>query len=423
MTGQTTTLIIVSVALLVIDYYIFTGLKSALKGRFFQSKRFSQIYWGTSVLLIAGVFISIFFKLGVGTRSAILLVFFLLFVAKILLLPFLFIDDLRRLVIWLKRQFNTKPTVQTSATKPDVIPRSEFLIKAGLLAGALPIASLGYGTIKGVYDYHVRRVTLYLPNLPKKFDGLLLGQISDIHAGSFHHSKQPKIGVEMLMREKPDLIFFTGDLVNDRAYEMNGYQDLFTKVKAPLGVFSSFGNHDYGDYSYDWAPGEKEKNHRGLIAVHKNMGWNLLRNENRRIKVDGEEIGILGCENWGLLSRFKKYGNMAQTVKNTDDVPVKLLLSHDPSHWQAQVVPHYKQIDATFAGHTHGMQFGVRTKDFEWSPIEYVYKEWAGLYRENQQHLYVNVGYGFLGYPGRLGILPEITIFTLKSGTDKSVGT
>ena len=417
MAGQTATLILVSIVLLVIDYYIFNGLKSALKKRFLHSKQFSFLYWGISFALIAGIFLSIFFRLGVGTRSAILLIFFLILVGKILLLPFLFIDDIRRWVIWLKRRnVSSKQPVVNNQIKQNAIPRSEFLIKAGLLAGALPIASLAYGTIKGVYDYRLQRVTLYLPNLPKKFDGLTLGQISDLHAGSFQHSKEPAMGVEMLMREKPDLIFFTGDLVNDRAYEMKDYQDIFSRVKAPLGVYSSLGNHDYGDYSYDWLPGEKEKNHQDLINIHKNMGWELLRNENRRIKVDGEEIGILGCENWGLLSRFKKYGNMEQTAKNTDDLPVKLLLSHDPSHWQAQVVAHYPQIDATFAGHTHGMQFGVRTKEFQWSPIEYVYKEWAGLYHQGKQQLYVNVGYGFLGYPGRLGILPEITIFTLKSG-------
>lgn len=419
MTGPTTTLIIVSIVLLVIDHYIFTGLKSALKGRFLHVKAFPYIYWGISAALIAGIFLSIFFKLGVGTRSAFLLGFFLIFVCKIILLPFLFIDDIRRGITWFKRKNkSTQANQSITGPKQDAIPRSEFLVKAGLLAGALPLAALAYSTVKGVYDYHVRRVTLYLPNLPKKFDGLTLGQISDIHAGSFQHSKQPKHGVEMLMREKADLIFFTGDLVNDRAYEMRDYQDLFAKVKAPLGVYSSLGNHDYGDYSYRWAPGEKEKNHQDLVNVHKNIGWKLLRNENTRLKVDGEEIGILGCENWGLLSRFKKYGNMDLTVKNTDDLPVKLLLSHDPSHWQAQVIPHYPQIDATFAGHTHGMQFGVRTGGFQWSPIEYVYKEWAGLYHQGAQQLYINVGYGFLGYPGRLGILPEITIFTLKSGVN-----
>jgi hypothetical protein len=197
---------------------------------------------------------------------------------------------------------------------------------------------------------------------------------------------------------------------------MNGYQDIFAKVKAPLGVYSVLGNHDYGDYA-DWTSmTAKRKNLDNLKATHKNMGWDLLLNSNRRLKVDGEEIGILGVENWGALSRFPKYGKMEEAVKNTDDLPVKLLLSHDPSHWRAQVLPKYPQIDVMFSGHTHGMQFGVQTEHFQWSPIEFVYKEWAGLYRQDQQQLYVNVGYGFLGYPGRVGILPEITIFELKAG-------
>jgi predicted MPP superfamily phosphohydrolase len=176
------------------------------------------------------------------------------------------------------------------------------------------------------------------------------------------------------------------------------------------------GNHDYGDYFFGRGPSAaKAKSLSDLKQTHKNMGWNLLLNEHRSIKIGGEEIGILGIENWGA-GRFAKYGRMDLTVQNTDHFPVKLLLSHDPSHWRAQVLESYPQIDAMFSGHTHGMQFGVRTKEFQWSPIEYIYKEWAGLYHEKNQQLYVNVGYGFLGYPGRVGILPEITIFELKSG-------
>ncbi|MNX81738.1 putative metallophosphoesterase [compost metagenome] len=218
----------------------------------------------------------------------------------------------------------------------------------------------------------------------------------------------------MLLGEKPDFVFFTGDLVNDMASEMRGYQDIFSKVKAPLGVYSTLGNHDYGDYHFGKAPSAaKAKNLQDVIKTHKIMGWDLLMNENRRLKVDGEEIGILGIENWGM-GRLPKYGRMDLAVKDTDDLPVKLLLSHDPSHWRGQVLEKYPQIDAMFSGHTHGMQFGVRTESFQWSPVQYIYKEWAGLYQEQKQQLYVNVGYGFLGYPGRVGILPEITIFELK---------
>ena len=357
--------------------------------------------------------------MGLGVRSVFLLGFFLMAIGKVMFLPFILIDDVRRLVI----RFRNKAKKQEKPARqpgPNDIPRSEFLMKAGLLAGSLPLGGLVYGTINGVYDYQVKHRTLYLPNLPKAFDGIKLGQISDIHSGSFYNKKAVTGGVEMLMKEKPDFIFFTGDLVNSRTSEMNGYQDIFSKVKAPLGVYSSLGNHDYGDYAY-WPTEEAwQKNFQDIIDTHKNMGWDLLRNENRRLKVNGEEIGILGVENWGSLSRFPKRGRLDLATKDTQDLPVKLLLSHDPSHWRAQVLD-YPDIDVMFAGHTHGMQFGVQTKYFQWSPIQYIYKEWAGFYREGKQQLYVNVGYGFLGYPGRLGMLPEITIFELKAAADPSL--
>jgi predicted MPP superfamily phosphohydrolase len=203
--------------------------------------------------------------------------------------------------------------------------------------------------------------------------------------------------------------------VNNIASEMRDYQDIFSKVKAPLGVFSVLGNHDYGDYYYGKEPSAaKAKNLENVKKIHGLMGWDLLLDEHRRLKVNNEEIGILGCQNWGA-GRFIQKGDLVKTLKGTDDLPVKLLMSHDPSHWRAQILNH-PDIDATFSGHTHGMQFGVRTKEYQWSPVEYIYKEWAGFYREGHQQLYVNVGYGFLGYPGRVGILPEITIFELKRG-------
>jgi predicted MPP superfamily phosphohydrolase len=382
-------------------------------------------------MLIVGVFAGIYLNLFLSLRAIILVAFFLTCGCKLVMLPFLLVDDLRRGFILLFRRSKASETTPTTATEvrehhaggvdehlevpaAEPISRSQFLIKAGLVAAAVPLTSLSWGIVSGAYDYQVRRRDLILPNLPKAFEGIKMGQISDIHSGSFYNPTAVKGGIGLLMAEKPDFIFFTGDLVNDMATEMRDYQDIFTQVKAPLGVFSSLGNHDYGDYHFGKGTSPaKVKNLQDVIRTHKLMGYDLLMNEHRRLKVDGEEIGILGIENWGV-GRFPKYGRMDLAVKNTDDLPVKLLLSHDPSHWRAQVLPKYPQIDAMFSGHTHGMQFGVRTKDFQWSPIEYIYKEWAGLYTEKQQQLYVNVGYGFLGYPGRVGILPEITIFTLK---------
>jgi predicted MPP superfamily phosphohydrolase len=418
MQGQILGIVSVCVAILLADWYITKGLKVILKNWRWRNK-FIMFYCVFSIVLVVALLLSVYVKMGVGIRAGILFVFFVLFIGKICYLPFLLADDVRRLYLKIGSRFKKPETqVKEAPAKPDAIPRSEFLLKAGLLAAVAPFGALTYGITTGVYDYHIKRKVLYLPNLPKAFDGLKLGQVSDIHSGSFYNKKAVTGGVDMLMREKADLIFFTGDLVNDRATEMRDYQDLFSRIKAPLGVFSILGNHDYGDYSWPENSVAKRKNHDDLIATHKNMGWDLIRNGNRRLKVNGEEIGILGSENWGALSRFPKYGRMEDVVKNTDDLPVKLLLSHDPSHWRAEILPKYPQIDMMFSGHTHGMQFGVQTERFQWSPIEYVYKEWAGFYHENNQQLYVNVGYGFLGLSGRVGILPEITIFELKAGTD-----
>jgi predicted MPP superfamily phosphohydrolase len=435
MKGQALHILFPVVLLLLIDLYVLNGLRGVSKKRLFlQKKSFRLLYWIVSAALIAGLIFVVYVKMGLVVRLAFVMLFFLVFIFKVSYIPFLVIDDIRRLFISIKNRASRKlgsadtvsgtmgadPEPSSAPVKANSIPRSEFLMKAGLLAGAIPLATIKLSMKNGLYDYHVIRKKLYFPNLPKAFDGIKLGQISDIHSGSFFNKTAVLGGVEMLMREKADLIFFTGDLVNAVSHEVKHYFDIFNKVKAPLGVYSCLGNHDYGDYA--WFPNAeaKRKNLDVLITTHKNLGWDLLMNEHRRLKVDGEEIGILGIENWGELSRFPKYGRMDLAVKNTDDLPVKLLLSHDPSHWRAQVLPEYPQIDAMFSGHTHGMQMGVRTEHFQWSPIEYIYNEWAGHYHQGPQQLYVNVGYGFLAFYGRVGILPEITIFELKAGTDPS---
>jgi len=411
--GRIAVLIPLCILLIAFDFYFYKAVLSVFKKWKPSTRKIFGIAWWTySLLLIAGVFAGIFLNLFLTLRAIILVAFFLTCGSKFVMLPFLLVDDLRRFVIKIFRR-KKAPAVQEPLAG-DAIPRSEFLVKAGLVAAAIPLTSLSWGIVSGAYDYQVRRRNLYLPNLPKAFDGLTLGQITDVHSGSFYNKKAVNGGIDMLLAEKPDMIFFTGDLVNDMATEMRDYQDIFSRLKAPLGVYSCLGNHDYGDYHFGKGPSAaKAKNLQDVIKTHELMGWDLLMNEHRRIKVDGEEIGVLGIENWGM-GRFPKYGRMDLAVKDTDDLPVKLLLSHDPSHWRNQVLTEYPQIDAMFSGHTHGMQFGVRTENMQWSPVQYIYKEWAGLYQENNQQLYVNVGYGFLGYPGRVGILPEITIFTLK---------
>ena len=412
--GRLPVLIFICTLLLLFDFYCYHAILGVFKKWKPSTRRwFGILWWGYSIGLILGVFAGIYLKLFLTLNAIILVAFFLTAGCKLVMLPFLLIDDLRRGVILLFRKKKKEKSAVSTNPINEPIDRSSFLIKAGIAVAAIPLTSLTWGIASGAYDYKVIRKTLVLPNLPAAFDGIKMAQISDVHSGSFYNKKAVNGGIDMLLAEKPDFIFFTGDLVNDMATEMREYQDIFSRVKAPLGVYSSLGNHDYGDYHFgkESSPA-KVKNLQDVIATHKLMGWDLLMNEHRRLKVDGEELGILGIENWGM-GRFPKYGKMELAVKDTDDLPVKLLLSHDPSHWRGEVLQKYPQIDAMFSGHTHGMQFGVRTKDFQWSPIQFIYDEWAGHYQEKQQQLYVNVGYGFLGYPGRVGILPEITVFTL----------
>lgn len=376
------------------------------------------------MLLTACIFVSIYVSIPLMFRSIILVAFFLTFISKFTFILILLADDIRRGGVWLKRVLvpkkeQVKPIADSDAPLPEKpvkgISRSQFLTKAGILVAAAPMAPLGWGVISGAYDYRVRREKLYLPNLPMEFHGMKIGQLSDVHSGSFYNKTAVQGGVDLLLAEKPDVIFFTGDLVNYLASEMRDYQDIFTKVHAPLGVFSTLGNHDYGDYHFGPEPSAaKAKNLQDVKDVHKVMGWDLLLNENRKLKVGNDEIGIIGVENWGT-GRFPKHGRLDQALQGTDDMSVKLLLSHDPSHWRAEVLAR-PDVDVMFAGHTHGMQFGVRMGNIKWSPAQYIYKEWAGLYRQGQQQLYVNTGFGFLGYPGRVGILPEITVFELIRG-------
>ena len=215
------------------------------------------------------------------------------------------------------------------------------------------------------------------------------------------------------MAQKPDLILFTGDLVNDRHTEMEDYIDVFSQLKAPMGVYSTLGNHDYGDYVKWDSKAEKIENLEQLKHVHAKLGWRLLMNEHVILEKGEDKIALLGIENWSAKGNFPKYGKMDLAHPGTETFPFKILMSHDPSHWEAEVQSKYPDIDLMLSGHTHGMQFGVELPGIKWSPVQYMYKQWAGLYEEGKQKLYVNRGFGFIGYPGRVGILPEITVIEL----------
>ena len=423
------TLLIVTLILLVVDFYVFQAIKTSFQHQSENKRKWiMRGYWFVVGITIAGVFLGIFLSIGRVLRTVLFVWFFIHYFSKLFALPFLLIDDIRRGLIWISSKFgfiNRKSKIENSEIDTELeitavkngMTRSEFLSKTGLVVAGIPFITMNYGMISNnVYDYQIKRRTIYLPNLPKSFDGIKIGQISDVHSGSFYNKTAVQGGVDMLNAEKCDVVFFTGDLVNDRTSEMKDYTNIFDKVKAPLGVFSILGNHDYGDYVKWDSPAAKQKNLEDLYVVHKNLGWDLLRNENRSLKIGSEEIAIIGVENWGSSLRFPRKGDIAKAKIGTEEAPVKLLLSHDPSHWRAQILPNHKDIDMMFAGHTHGMQFGIQFGDLQWSPAQFVYPEWSGLYQRDTQKLYVNVGYGFLGFPGRVGILPEITIFELKKG-------
>lgn len=375
------------------------------------------VYWGITVITIAVFFLYHFGnpeKYSATARSFILVWIFINYVSKFVGVIFLLIDDVVRLGKWIVGMFQDRAS-GTASNAGESISRSDFLVKTALIGASVPLLSMGYGIITGAHDYRVRRQRIALPNLPKSFDGLTIGQVSDIHSGSFFNKTAVKGGVEMLLKEKPDIIFFTGDLVNNEATEVEDYITIFGKIAAPLGVFSILGNHDYGDYMQWGSQTAKVKNLEDVVAAHKIMGWDILMDENRIIEQGAEKIAIIGNQNWGA-GRFAKYGNLEKAYKGTEEASVKILLSHDPSHWDAQVLPNYPDIDVMFAGHTHGFQFGVEIGGFKWSPAQYAYKQWAGLYSQGNQHLYVNRGFGYLGYPGRIGMPPEITMIELVRG-------
>lgn len=407
-------IVILSILIILIDLYIYQAVRTLINGFSVPWRKTLQIlFWSVTILSLGGIIIfNMVENAPWNLRRFIMVSVSIIYFSKVFGVLTLLIDDIFSAGQWVF--YKLFPAMKAAgAIVEGAMTRSEFVSKASLIAVATPMLTFGAGIISGAHNYRLRRRTIHLPNLPKQFDGISIGQLSDIHSGSFFSRSGVKKGIDLLNAQKPDVIFFTGDLVNDAAVELRDYKDLFAKLNAPLGVYSTLGNHDYGDYR-GWSSIEKKKqNLQDLIRAQKEMGWDILLNENRTIRVDGEEIAIIGIENWGA-GRFSKYGDLPKAYKGVEEKAVKLLLSHDPSHWDAQVRTQFQDIDVMFAGHTHGFQFGVELGDFKWSPSQYIYKQWADLHQEGDQYLYVNRGFGFIGYPGRIGILPEVTIIELK---------
>jgi predicted MPP superfamily phosphohydrolase len=404
---------VVPILVLILDLYVFQAIKAASQA---ASPRLRSIvyggYWAVSVLaLVLLCFLPYMYRRFTWMQGYAFFVLIGFYLAKLLVAGFLVVDDLRRAIQWIAGRLLTS-SASHAAAAGEGIPRSVFMSWLGMGVGAGIYGSLLYG-LSNKYKYRVRRLQLAFEKLPASFKGLKIVQISDIHTGSLKNPVAVQRGIDMVMAEKPDLILFTGDLVNDIALEVGDYQAIFSCLNAPLGVFSTLGNHDYGDYSW-WENGESKKaNLDHLMQIQKEMGWRLLMNEHVVLERGGEQIAVLGVENWSARSRFPKYGKLDEAYAGAEKYPFKILMSHDPSHWDAQVRKDYPDIDLTLSGHTHGMQFGLEMPGFKWSPVQYLYKEWAGLYEEGPQKLYVNRGFGFIGYPGRVGIMPEITVIEL----------
>jgi len=407
---QSRFLIILFVFFLV-DLYFYQSIVTVLKNSSISKKNIAfYAYWTISIisyLLVISTVIVGQQNLPKLVRVYIFAFFVILAISKLVGVVFLLIDDIIRL-------FRLGLSYVPANTGDHNIGRLKFISTISIALAAVPFLSLIWGMVKGAYDYKVIKTVLSIKNLPEEFEGFKIVQISDLHTGSFSETTHLNKAFDMILQQNADAIFFTGDLVNDRVDETFGFEETFKRLKATHGVFTTLGNHDYGDYVKWDSLAHKAENLEKLKQVHANVGWKLLMNENHIIEKNGKKLAIIGIENWGANLRFPKYGKMKEAVTGTEDAHVKFLLSHDPSHWEAQVQNEYPDIDVMFSGHTHGMQFGIEIPGFKWSPSQYFYKQWAGLYKKGNQQLYVNRGLGFLGYPGRVGILPEISVFELK---------
>lgn len=411
--------LVISLIFPLIEYYSFVAVKRVLRNSG-KTPRIAVLsfYVILSIAVITALFLfrkwaaiewpSAFLKTLVNLLIGV-------FIGKLIIAVIMFIGDIMiivkavlQLLYSMPRRMKRKPVEGVK------ISRSQFISVTAVSAGSLFTAGLSYG-MTNRYRYKLRTVPVAIDGLPAELKGLRIAQISDIHAGSFDNPEAVLEGINMTVASKPDMIVFTGDLVNYRADEVDPYFDILKKLQAPLGTFSILGNHDYSDY-LGWPSEEmKRRDFEQLKKHHENLGWRLLLNENLILRYKSVDFALIGSENWSTRLRFTKYGDLTKAMKGLDSqgIPLKILMTHDPTHWDAQVRPGYPDIHLTLSGHTHGMQIGVEVPGIKWSPAQYLYRQWAGLYREGKQFLYVNRGFGFIGYNGRLGILPEITVLEL----------
>lgn len=401
--------------LLLIDLYTYKGLKDLLRNFSNQNMRklFVIGYWIIN-LGIYSIWIYLFFKTRghiveisykfVYTAFGIFLMFFL---PKLIFVISLIINDVSGFLISLIKS-------KSAVSSGELINRGTFITYIGAIISTISFFGLGWGMLVGRYRYKVHHKKLTFDNLPSEFDGFKIVQLSDLHVGSFFEEfDKVEAGLKMVMDLKPDMILFTGDMVNNYSKEAEPWINQLKSLDAPYGKYAILGNHDYGDYSRWPSKEAKAENLQRLKEIEKEMGFDLLLNENRKIEKNGQSFSLIGVENWGLPP-FPQHGDLKKALVGSDDASFQILMSHDPSHFDAQVTSE-SDIDLTLSGHTHGMQFGVELGNIKWSPVKYKYPKWAGLYDNGKQKLYVNRGFGYIGFPGRVGIMPEITLIELSS--------
>ena len=393
---------------LIFQWYSYQAIKT------FTSNRWLLFAYFLFVIMVVGnlLFYTVVLERSTSNEPRLMFAigfFISLFVFQILVTILLLGEDIFRIPQGIYAYFSKMPD------QVQFLPQRRKLIsQIAIGLAAIPFASLLYGMFRGKYNFKVLSYKLEYDDLPEAFEGFKIAQISDIHSGSFDNPKKVQYGVDLVNAQDADVVFFTGDLVNNRAEEILPWIQTFKKINAKYGVYSILGNHDYGDYSPWESPEAKKKNMEDLKKAQKKMGWDLLLNESRFIERQGQRIAILGVENWGS-GGFKKAGDLNKALSNVAAEDFKILMSHDPSHWEAEVIPHPFNIHLTLSGHTHGMQFGIEIPGWiKWSPIKWRYKQWAGIYEKLNQRLNVNRGFGYLAYPGRVGIWPEVTVITLN---------
>jgi len=402
-------------AILVAEAYGYVAVRTAFAPASPEGRRgFTIAYWLLTLGIWAvGIWAITTRHKGEGELKSYLFVLPLaLLAAKFVVILPLLLEDLLRLGRWAARGFASP----APAAGEQALTRSQFISRLALGLGLVPLASMLWGMVRGKTDYTVRRVVLRYPNLPASFEGFKILQISDLHTGSFNGNTEPmERAVAMINAQKADLIVMTGDLVNNVATEVEPHIAALAGITSELPIFSILGNHDYGDYVQEFKENRElwHANLNRLVRNHAQIGWKLLLDETHIIRRGEDELAVLGVQNWSAHPQFYSYGNLAKTHAASGNAPFKLLLSHDPSHWEAQVLD-YPDIDLTLSGHTHGMQFGINLPFFKWSPVQYSYPQWAGIYEKGRQKLYVNVGLGYLGVPMRAGFLPEITVLELR---------